>query len=107
MLKSLFPKTLHFNYLGDLFGKFDIESLSMLLNKNFVSVVLAFTLVVPDSDRDPAPTFTGISIAMPSIIRGTKIFNLQVKNTSVNQVLLHTLNRYLKVDTHKSFTTVF
>jgi hypothetical protein len=75
--------------LGDPFGTFDIESLSMLLNKNFVSVVLAFTLDVPDADRDPAPTFTGISIAMPSINKGTKIFSLHVKPHVVDQRLFH------------------
>jgi len=83
----------HFNHLGDWFGTFDIESLSMLLNKNFVSVALTFTLVVPDSARDPAPTFTGTSIAKPSIIRGTNIFSLQVQNTSVDQLLLHAFDR--------------
>ena len=75
--------------LGDPFGTFDIESLSMGLNKNFVSVVLAFTLDVPDSASDPAPTFTGINIVAPRINNGTKIFSLQIKTHVVDQHLLH------------------
>lgn len=64
-------------HLGEPFGTFDIESLSMLLNRNLVDVAFPVICdVVPWSDKDPAPTFTGIKMTMPRTIIGTNTLSL-------------------------------